>query len=108
MQIDDLGIGILLQQVIAHRMHQVSLAQAHAAIEEQRVVTMLGIVRHLPGRSTGQLVGLALDEIVEGEGTVQVAGVLEPAFHLNRALSARRSSLTGSPCHGIKTRTRRL
>ncbi|MNJ62375.1 hypothetical protein D3C77_582150 [compost metagenome] len=54
MQVHHLGIGVFLQQVIAHRMHQVSLAEADTAVEKERVVAMLGIVRHLPGRRQAQ------------------------------------------------------
>jgi len=86
MQVHHLRIRILLQQVIAHRMHQVGLAQADATIEKQRVVAVLGVVSDLPGSRTSQLVGFTLDEILEGERTVQVAGVLEASFHLNVAL----------------------
>ena len=49
-------------------MHQVSLTQTYAAITEERVVTVLGVVRHLPRRSASQLVGLALNEVFEGKG----------------------------------------
>ena len=47
--------------------HQVRLAQADAAVEEQRVVGAAGILRHLQRRGLGELVALALDEAVEGE-----------------------------------------
>src|SRR5690606_6962708 len=51
--------------------------QTHTAIQEQRVVAVPGVVRHLPGRRTGQLVGLALDKVLESEAAVQIAGVLD-------------------------------
>ncbi|MND98340.1 hypothetical protein D3C80_906880 [compost metagenome] len=86
MQVDHLGIRVLLQQVVAHRMHQVGLAEADAAIQEQRVVAVLGVVGHLPGGGARQLVRLALDEVLEGEGAVQVAGVFQAALDLHGAL----------------------
>ncbi|EJH67983.1 chromosomal replication initiator dnaA domain protein [Vibrio cholerae HE-45] len=93
-------------------MHQVSLPQAHTAIEEQRVVAMLGVVRHLPGRCPRQLVRLALDEVVEGEGAIEVAGVLETTLDLYGTLGTRcdgRSRrLRRSACHGIEAGARRL
>ena len=57
-------------------MQQVGLAQAGAAIEEQRVVGTTRIVGHLTGGRTGQLVGLTLDEILEGIVHVGVALVV--------------------------------
>jgi hypothetical protein len=49
MEIYNLGIRVLLEQVVTHSMHQVSFTQTHAAIQEERVVTVFGIVRYLPG-----------------------------------------------------------
>ncbi len=85
-------------------MHQVRLAQAYTAIKEQRVVAVLGVVGHLPGRGARQLVRLAFDKGFEGEGAVQVAGVLERTFDLNGALFG---TPAGSGCrvavgHGIE------
>ncbi|MNO77072.1 hypothetical protein D3C76_681690 [compost metagenome] len=108
MQVDHLGIRILLQQVVTHSMHQVSLAEADATIEEQRVVTMLEVVRHLPGCGASQLVRFAFDEILEGEGAVEIAGVLERAFDLHVTLGAncRRSyRRQGRGCQWIDTRS---
>ena len=50
--------------------HQVRLAEAHAAVQEQRVVGAAGIFRHLRRRGLGQLVALAFDE--GGEGKVGI------------------------------------
>jgi len=95
--------------MVTHSVHQVGFTQADAAIKEQRVVTMLGIVRHLPGCRAGELVGLALDEILEGEGAVQVTGVLERAFDLHGALfGANRGLLRGRTGHRVKAVAGRL
>src|SRR5450830_179833 len=82
--------------MVTHRMHQVRLTQANATIKEQRVVTMLGVVRHLPGGRAGQLVGFTLDEVLKGKGTVEVAGVLERTFNLHGALFSANRCLLGT------------
>ncbi len=86
MQIDDLGRRVLLQQVVAHRVHEVRLTQTHAAIQKQRVVTMPGVIRHLPGSSPGQLVGFTFDEVLEGKAAIQITGVLDDGIALVRPL----------------------
>ena len=58
-------------------MHKVGFTQTYAAVKKQRVVTVLGVIGHLPGSSARQLVGLTLDKILEGEATVEQAGVLD-------------------------------
>jgi len=92
MQINDFRVGVLLQQVIAHRMHQVGFPQAYSAIQEKRVVAMLGIVGHLPGSSTCQLVGLAFDEVFKGKGAIEVVGVLQPPLYLYGTLATQRGN----------------
>ncbi|MNP08132.1 hypothetical protein D3C76_1001890 [compost metagenome] len=95
--------------MVTHSMHQVGFTQTYATVKEERVVTMLGIVRHLPGRGPGQLVGLTLNEVLEGKGAVQVAGVLERTFHLNGTLlGAHRCLLRTGAGHWIEAVTRRL
>src|SRR5690606_17583895 len=81
--------------MVAHSMHQVGLAQTHAAIKEQRVVAVLGIVRHLPGGSARQLVGFTFDKVLEGEGAIKITGVLEPAFALHVTFCTRGSRRFG-------------
>jgi hypothetical protein len=52
----------------------VGLAEAGAAVQQQRVVRSLaGLLRGMPGGGSGQLVAAALDEVVEGVMAVQVA-----------------------------------
>ena len=48
-------------------MHQVSLAQPDAAIDEQGVVRPARILGDLVSGGAGELVALALDEVREGE-----------------------------------------
>jgi len=52
-------------------MHQVGFAQPHAAVDEQRVVGVAGILSHLDGGSLGELIGFALHEGLEGEILVE-------------------------------------
>jgi hypothetical protein len=55
-KIDHLGIGIFIQHTVADRLHEMRLAQAHPAIEQQRVVRLAGVGRNLQGGGLGQLV----------------------------------------------------
>src|SRR3546814_4837678 len=82
-------------------MHQVSLTQANTAVQKKRVVAMLGIVGNLPGSGSRQLVGFALDEIFEGKGPVQVAGVLESSLDLHGTLDTRLLGFTRVSRHRV-------
>src|SRR5688500_404293 len=95
--------------MVAHRVHQVGLTQADATIKKQRVVTVLGIVRHLPGRRTGELVGFTFNKILEGESAVEIAGVLERTFYLHGALlRANRGLLRSGASHRVEAVAGRL
>src|SRR5690554_2301547 len=72
MQVDDVCRGIRPENFVPDGMHQMSLAQAYAAVNKERVVSPSDILSHLDRRSLGQLVGLALDEVVEGESRVEI------------------------------------
>ncbi|MNF84540.1 hypothetical protein D3C84_669090 [compost metagenome] len=90
-------------------MHQVGFTQTDAAIKEERVVTMLRVVRHLPGCGPGQLVGLAFDEVLKGKSAIQVAGVLERTLNLHRALfRTDRGLLRARTSHRVKAVTGRF
>ena len=58
---------IAAQCMVADRVHQVGLAEADAAVDEQRVVGAPGVLRDLQRCGARELVALALDEIVERE-----------------------------------------
>ena len=67
MQVDDARRRVLAAQLIADRVHQVRLAEAGAAVDEQRVVGLAGVLRDLLAGGACKLVRLAGDEAVEGE-----------------------------------------
>jgi CO dehydrogenase/acetyl-CoA synthase alpha subunit len=60
-------VRILADDGVADGVDQVGLAETGAAVDEQRVVGAARIVGDLDGRRPGQIVGLADDQIVEGE-----------------------------------------
>ncbi len=66
-----LGFRVALQHLGADRLQQVRLAQARAAIDEERVVGRAGILGHLDGRGARDLVGLAVHEVGECEAGVE-------------------------------------
>ncbi len=55
-----------------HRLHQVGLAEARAAVDEQRVVGFAGIFGDLHGCSLGKMIALALDEALERGFRIQL------------------------------------
>jgi hypothetical protein len=56
------------------RQHQVGLAQAGAAVQQQRVVgAVAGLLHRLQRGGAAELVAAALDEVVEGVMVVEVA-----------------------------------
>ena len=63
--------GAALADVPGDGMHQVGLAEADAAIEEQRIEWHGRGIRDPVGRRIGELVGLADDEILEGEPRIE-------------------------------------
>ena len=73
--------------LLRHRVHQVGLAEADAAVNEQRVVGFAGVAGDLNRGRLRELIALALDETVEGE--VRVDGASE---HRRRRPAA--------PCRG--------
>ena len=64
--------GSLRGDGVAHRVHQVGLAQAHAAVDEQGVEVVAGVVGHRGGRGVGQVGARAHHEVVEGVVGIQV------------------------------------
>ena len=66
-QVGDARARVALADQVADRVHQVRLAEADAAVDEQRVVGRAGILRDLVRRGLGEVVALALDEAGEAE-----------------------------------------
>ncbi len=71
MDVENFGVGLVLQQAVAHGMHQVGLAQAHAAVDEERVVQVPGRARDVHGGGPRHAVGRALHQGLEGECGVE-------------------------------------
>jgi hypothetical protein len=92
---DDL-FRVLRHDGIADGVDQVSLAEAGAAIDEQRVVGTARVVRHLHGGGPGQVVGLADDQVVEGEGRKE-PGFFVISLASTRFFRARPFRSTGVP-----------
>ena len=69
-RVDDALARELGDDLVADRVHQVGLAEAHAAVQEQRVVGVARALRDRQARRVGEAVGRADDEVRE-----RVAGV---------------------------------
>ena len=77
MKVYHLCLRVLQLEGVTHRMHQVGLTQAHAAVQKKWVIGIAGILGDLFGRRQGQLIGFTLDKIVEGVVFYQVVLVLQ-------------------------------
>src|SRR5690606_32894162 len=69
----DLRTRIALRNEVADGMHQVRLAEPHAAVDEQRVVRAARVLADLHGGRARELIALAFDEAFERERSVQAA-----------------------------------
>ena len=70
-QVKHAQIGLAGLQFMRDGVHQVGLAEADAAIQEQRVEADRAAFGHAAGGGMGQFVRLADDETVEGEARIQ-------------------------------------
>jgi hypothetical protein len=68
--------GLVEQQLVADRVDQVGLAEADAAVQEQRVVRDARVVRDLDRGGARELVGLTGHEVVEREHRVQLRALV--------------------------------
>ena len=93
MDVADLRGRILLQDLVADRLDQVRLAEAHAAVDEQRVVRrrMLG---DLHAGGARELVGLAGDEGAERERRIEAARLACDASAIG---ASRRACVAAAP-----------
>ena len=86
------AVGMRLGDVPSNGVHQMGFAQAHAAIEKQRVEGYAFRFRHTACGSEGQLVGFADNKIVERAARVELCGKIA-AF---RQQFAERFAATGA------------
>ncbi len=70
-QIDDGAAGLAFPDVPGDGVHEVGLAEADAAIQEQRIERHVLGLRHSAGGGVGELVRLAHDELIEGEPGIE-------------------------------------
>ena len=73
---------LLVARGVAHRMHQVRLAEAGRAVDEQRVVQHARRIGHRLCSGDSEAVGRACDEGVEAEAMIE--------FHVSAVSSQRR------------------
>ena len=71
-EVQDLQVRLPVEDAVADGVHQVRLAEAHAAVEEQRVVAVRRARRHGHRRGVGELVGAADDEGLEAVPRVEL------------------------------------
>ena len=84
--VENFGIRLVGQQLVAHRMYQVGLAQSDAAVDEKRVVQVPRHAGHVHGSGARHAVRRALHQGVERE-----CGIQPVAQRSARAVVARRS-----------------
>ena len=70
----DLRRRISLDDLVAHRVHQVGLSEAGVAVDEQRVVELRRAVGRAPAGGGGELAVVADDEPLERVASVQPGG----------------------------------
>ncbi len=73
--IEHLGIGIALEDGVAHRLHEMGLAQSDAAIDIQGVVGFPRVFCDLSGSRHRELIGFALDVGLKGESGIEPVAV---------------------------------
>jgi hypothetical protein len=107
-EVEDVGLGEIRLKLPRDGVHQVRLAEAHAAVEEQRVERDVAAFGHAARGGLGQFVGLADDEILEGELRVEVGagGDLRPfggrmARGLSMGSCCGSANIRDGPGHGV-------
>ena len=73
-EVEDAGLGPIAEDPVPDGVHQVGLAQADPAVDEERVVALPGIGPGGDARGVGELVGGSDDEVVEAVLGVEVRG----------------------------------
>ena len=91
--------------LVADGLHQVGLAHADAAIEEQWVVRFRRTLSHSLAGRVGKLVAAADHECIEGVARVQLRGAVPVKARLRNHLRARKPAIvTYRSCRGIAVR----
>ena len=84
-EVGDLGLGVALEDAVPDGVHQVGLAEAGGAVEEEGVVGLRGRLGDGKGGGMGELVILADDEVLEGVARIERAGGGQPLVIAERA-----------------------
>ena len=88
---------MMLHHVVADRVHQVRLAEADAAVNEQRVVRARRRFRNRAARRVRKLIRRPDDEGVEGVARNQAAGSLRSAALVHSGADGLVGAAIGSP-----------
>ena len=87
--VGQLQMTVVLQHVVADRVHQMRLAETHAAVDEQRVVGARRRFRDGAARRVRELIRRADDEGVEGVTRIQPRGSWSRRDHGSRSFDRR-------------------
>lgn len=97
--------SLVLQQLVANCVNQMGLAQAHAAVQEQRVVRNAGVIGNLDRGCASELIRFTGHEVVEGEDGIELRTLVSrivfpfdavpPGRHVRRATAASLASRLG-------------
>ena len=109
-RVDDALARELGDDLVADGVHQVGLAEADAAVQEQRVVGVAGPLRHGQAGRVGEPVGRADDEVRERVARVEVgrAALAADPRRLDPDLLAARPTAATAPRPARPVRRRRL
>ncbi len=92
-EVDDRARGVALADVPGDGVHEMGLAEADAAIEEERVERHRVRFGDAPGCGMGELVRLADHEVLEGEARIERGG--EARAHVGLGLAAVGGGMVG-------------
>src|SRR5207302_2408716 len=75
-EVEDALVIAAFEYLLADRLEQVGLAEAHTAVDEQRVVRLARLVADGDARGVGELVARAGDEVLKDVVRVERDGLL--------------------------------
>ena len=99
--------GMAALDLVADGLHQVGLAHADAAIQEERVVGLRRTLRDRLAGGVGELVAAADDEGVEGVARIQLRRAVPVEARLAKHATWRRSQVSGEVRHRDAPESRR-